>query len=446
MSKRAAVLLVLCGLVVTAIGQVQSRSPETLLIIAGRILDVKSASVSTDQAVLVVGDRIKEVGPVAAIRSRAKDASLIDLSKAFVLPGLVDCHSHLLDAMEGRWNAGEAIILTVTRLGAAKRALLGAGMAREALRAGITTVRNVGHSGVNGDSALRDAIEAGWVSGPRVLAATRKITPPGGQGVEIRSEGANVIIDQEFLPISGPEEGRRAVREALSQGADVIKIVVDDGKRVLASDEIKAIVDEAHRVGVRVAAHATTAIGIKTAVQGGVDSIEHGTAATDDDLKMMAEKGIFLVPTLWTEEALRDVFVKTRPYSSEELVGMDHQIKQYLDPQIKLVQRARKAGVRIAAGSDMWMSYPGKNRGEATLMMFEGLRSAGLEPIDVIRAGTITAAELLGWQDRIGSIEVGKLADLIALEGDPLKDVTELKRAKFVMKGGVVVRNEFVVR
>lgn len=442
--KRHPLLFLLALILLSAATPAQDNSAtkkEVTLVRAGRLLDARAGVYLEDQGVLIEGERVKAVGAFKDVRSRARqDAALIDLSRMTVLPGLIDCHSHLLDAMEGRWRAGEAIILTITQLGPSRRALLGAAMAREMLEAGFTTVRNLGHSGVNGDAALRDAINAGWVVGPRILAATRKLTPPGGQAVAIQSEGAEAIIAQEFLTISGPEEARRAVREALAAGADVIKVVADDGARILNAAEMKAVVDEARRVKVKVAVHATTSDGVKAAIEAGVDSIEHGDEATDDDFRAMHDKGIFLAPTLRTAETFRDLYLKPFSFTPEEQAGFEQAVKEIIDAGVNKTQRAAKAGVKIAAGSDMWQRYPGKTRGEATIPMFEALRNTGLPAIEVIRAGTSNAAELLGWQDRVGAIEAGKFADLIAVAGDPLRDISELRRVKFVMKGGVVVR------
>ena len=442
--KRHPLLFLLALILLSAATPAQDNSAtkkEVTLVRAGRLLDARAGVYLEDQGVLIEGERVKAVGAFKDVRSRARqDAALIDLSRMTVLPGLIDCHSHLLDAMEGRWRAGEAIILTITQLGPSRRALLGAAMAREMLEAGFTTVRNLGHSGVNGDAALRDAINAGWVVGPRILAATRKLTPPGGQAVAIQSEGAEAIIAQEFLTISGPEEARRAVREALAAGADVIKVVADDGARILNAAEMKAVVDEARRVKVKVAVHATTSDGVKAAIEAGVDSIEHGDEATDDDFRAMHDKGIFLAPTLRTAETFRDLYLKPFSFTPEEQAGFEQAVKEIIDAGVNKTQRAAKAGVKIAAGSDMWQRYPGKTRGEATIPMFEALRNTGLPAIEVIRAGTSNAAELLGWQDRVGAIEAGKFADLIAVAGDPLRDISELRRVKLVMKGGVVVR------
>ena len=441
MLKRTLTLLV----ALSASALAQDTPTKTTLIKAGRVLDVKAGIYLLNQGVLVAGDRIKDVGSFDSVKARApQDAVIIDLGQATLLPGLIDSHSHLLCSMEGRWYPdGEAVVMTITRVGQAKRALIGAANARDMLEAGFTAVRNVGHSGVNGDAALRDAINEGLVPGPRVQAACRKLTPVGGQVVELRSENAAAIIAEEFLTVGNVEEARRAVRQALADGADVIKVVVDDNNRILNSDEMRAIVEEAHRVKIKVAAHATTQAGVQAAIDGGVDSIEHAEEATEDQFKAMRDKGIFLDPTLLTAQSLRDIYLKSLYFSPEETTKFEKEIKAFIDLSKAKLQRALKAGVKIAAGSDMWMRYPGKKRGEATKVMFEAMVDAGLPQIETIRAATINAAELMGWQDRAGSVEAGKFADLIAVAGDPLKDVTELKRVRFVMKGGEVVKIEF---
>jgi imidazolonepropionase-like amidohydrolase len=435
-------LILLAIISVSALAQ--NSTAKTILIKAGLLLDVKAGVYLTDQGVLVMGDRIKEVGAFEAVKARApRDAEVIDLGQAALLPGLIDCHGHLLSAMEGRWNpAGDAIALALTRVGPAKRALIGAANARAMLEAGFTVVRNVGHSGVNGDAALRDAINEGLIPGPRVLAACRKLTPIGGQAVELRSANAEAIIAEEFLTIGSPDEARRAVRQALADGADVIKVVADDNKRILNSAEMRAIVEEAHRVSVKVAAHATTIAGIQAAIDGGVDSIEHGDEATEEQFRAMRDKSIFLDPTLWTTQALRDIYLKSLYFSPEATVQFEKAIGHYTELSRAKLKLALKTGVKLAAGSDMWVRYPGEKRGEATMMMFEALVDAGLPPLEAIRAATTNAAELLGWQDRLGSIEANKFADLIAVAGDPLKNISELKRVRFVMKGGEVVRQE----
>jgi imidazolonepropionase-like amidohydrolase len=432
----AAVMLALAPALAAA-----QAAPRVVVIKAARVIDVEAGRALADQAVVVENDRITMAGPLAAIQVPA-GATTIDLGAATLLPGLADCHSHLLSAMRGRRTTGENILVTVAETTASQRALLGAGNAREALEAGITTVRNVGHSGVDGDAALRDAINEGLVPGPRMQAATRKLTPPGGQALALRHELARAVVDLEFLAVGGVEDARRAVREALFSGADVVKVVMDVPPRSLAADEIKAIVAEAHRSGVRVAAHATTAAGIADAVEAGVDSIEHGDEATDASLAAMAKKGIALVVTAWGAGTVRDVYAKSLFLNERDKAEVEGFIAAWTAGNKALVARARKAGVRMAAGSDMWFRYPDKTRGEATVLAFEGLQDAGMTPAEVLRAATVECARVMGWEDRIGTIAAGRYADLIAVDGDPLADAKALERVSFVMKGGVVVRDK----
>jgi imidazolonepropionase-like amidohydrolase len=413
----------------------------TTLVKAARIVDVAAGRYVADQAILIENDRIKEVGPAATVQGHAPaDAVVIDLGGATVLPGLIDCHAHLLSAMRARRTTGENILVTVAEMTASQRALLGAANARETLEAGITTVRNVGHSGVDGDAALRDAVNEALVAGPRMQAATRKLTPPGGQALALRPEIARTIVDLEFLAVSGPEDARRAVREAQFYGADVIKIVMDVPPRSLAVDEVRAIVAEAHRSGLKVAAHATTASAITDAVEAGVDSVEHGDEASDAILAAMARKGIALVVTAWRGDSVRELYSKSLFLNEEDRAGVEGFISAWTAGNRALVTRARKAGVRIAAGSDMWFRYPEKTRGQATVIAFEGLQEAGLSPAEVLRAATIDAARVMGWEDRVGSLQAGRFADLIAVDGDPLAGLGALHGVRFVMKGGVVVR------
>ena len=415
------------------------------LVKAGRLLDVRTGQYLSNYGVLVEGERIKFVGPLAEVQARAqKGAAVVDLGSATVLPGLIDSHSHLLSAMEGRLNITESVVVTLVQQGAVRRALLGAAMAREDLEAGITTVRNLGHSGTHGDVALRDAINAGLLPGPRIVAAARKLTPPGGQALAgVDPEMAESLIAQEYRTVSGAEDARRAVREVLFAGADLIKVVVDDGNRALRLDELRAIVEEAHSRGVKVAAHATSAAAVRAAVEAGVDSVEHATEATDEVLQLMRERGTFLGATVWTPEALAHVFTAARAMSPKERTDFEAFMARLVEPSSDVLRRAMKAGVKIAPGSDMWWRYPGKTRGQASLLMLTALRRAGMPAASIIRAVTADAAELLGWQDRVGTVEAGRFADLVAVSGDPLADISELERVRFVMKGGAVVRDEF---
>ena len=252
-----AVALVTCHACPPA--RAQEPAPQTV-VKAARLLDVASGRYREGLALRIEGAKIVEVGPAAEVVAHAgPKPTLIDLGSATLLPGLVDCHAHLLANTRGRLQLGENMLRMVAGQTASARAYVGAQNARETLEAGITSVRNVGHSGYDGDAALRDAIEAGRVPGPRIQAATRKLTPPGGQAFTLRPEVSREILDLEYLPVSGSEEARRAVREALVAGADAIKVVMDVENRILAADEARAIVDEARRANVNVSAHATTA-------------------------------------------------------------------------------------------------------------------------------------------------------------------------------------------
>ena len=429
---------IVCCLFVAA-PAAQQRGPAKNRIVAikaGRLLDVKAGTMLEGQTIIVEGEMIKSVGTNLTV---PEGGSIIDLSGATVLPGLIDSHTHLLENYDGSLGGDDNnMILTVTQMSAAKRALLGAAMGREDLEAGITTVRDLGNSGLNGDVALRDAINSGWVVGPRMIVSTRALSAAGGQFGGLQSE-TQKIIDQEYVVISGVEEARRAVRQAIYDGSDCIKVIVDTGPRLVSLEEMKVIVEEAHRVRKKVAAHAVQDQAIRIAADAGVDSIEHGYNGSDASLKLMADKKIFLVPTDGTVEDYLSVFGAGNQ-SEEELKQRRAQMQLGVKQLHNRLTRAINAGVRIAAGSDMYYRMPGKTRGQASLTMLGAYAESGMPPLEIIRAATVNGAELLGLQARIGSIEPFKYADIIAVDGDPIKDVSELGRVKFVMKGGNVIR------
>jgi imidazolonepropionase-like amidohydrolase len=412
-------------------------APVKFAIRCGRLIDGKSDAPISNAIILIEGERIAAAGANVAIPAGAE---VIDLGGATVLPGLIDCHTHLLQNYNGELKGDDPnMILTVTQMSTAKRALLGAAMGREDLEAGITTVRDLGNSGWNGDVALRDAINEGWVVGPRIIASTRALSAAGGQFGEV-SAAVQKIIEQEYAVISGVEDARRAVRQALYDGADCIKVIVNTGPRVVSLEEMKVIVEEAHRVRRKVAAHAIGDQATRIAAEAGVDSIEHAYVVPDDVLKLMAEKKIFLVPTDGPVDAYVGIF--ERPQTEQQRKEAETRWKFLISGSRKRLERAVKAGVRVAAGSDMYYQIPGKTRGQASLSMLRAYQESGMTPLQIIRAATVSAAELLGWQARIGSIEPGKFADIIAVEGDPLADITQLERVKFVIKNGKVIRND----
>jgi imidazolonepropionase-like amidohydrolase len=436
-----AFILVLLG---SAFASAQAAPPQarSILLKAGRMLDVRTGKYTSNAGILVENDKIKEAGPLAQVQAHAPtDALVIDLGTATLLPGLIDCHAHLLTS--GTSISPQEIILnSEAGMSPTMRVLMGAHNAREDLEGGFTTVRVVGHSGIDGDVSLREAINQGWIAGPRIQAAARKLTPPGGQALHLNPAVAEQIIDQEFLQVAGADSARKAVRENLLYGADLIKVVADDDNRFITPEEMKAIVEEAHRAKVKVAVHATTVTGIQTAIDAGVDSIEHGNDITDEQLKTMREKGIFLdITELTFGGRLRAMIEKQQVLSPQ----LQQELKAYEQMEATQaparISRIIKSGVKFTTGSDMWFDYPGKTRGQATAIMFGALKELGIAPADVIRAATVSAAEVMGWQDRVGVVEPGKLADVIAVSGDPLADVTELERVQFVMKGGDVVKN-----
>jgi imidazolonepropionase-like amidohydrolase len=429
----------------------QSPTPSTL-VKAERLLDPRTGNVISPAAVLIQEHKIAEVGPPAEVQAHApRGVNVIDLGSATLLPGLIDSHAHLLinvsvptEALFIRYGRfGPGLLLTIAGMSPGERALLGAQMAHDDLESGFTTVRNLGHSGIDGDAALRDVINAGRLPGPRILAACRKLTPPGGQALSLNPAVAEAILQQEFLQVESPDAGRRAVRENLLYHADVIKVVADTDGRFITPQEMGAIVEEAHRSHMRVAVHAYTTEGIQAGIDAGADSIEHGDGVTDQQLKLMRDKGIFfdLTKVFYGGRLtkLLETTIVISPALRTSLVSSDVTDRQ---KSAELIQRVLKQGVKVAAGSDMIWAYPGKMRGQATTSMFIALRDAGMPPLDIIRAVTVNAAEMLGWQDRVGAIEPGKFADVIAVTGDPIADIGELEQVRFVMKNGEVIRND----
>ncbi|HEV2915887.1 MAG TPA: amidohydrolase family protein [Pyrinomonadaceae bacterium] len=441
-----AVLIIFCAFIVapqpaasssssSSSGGSSAQGPTRLAVRAARLLDVKRGAVINDAVILIENGRVASVGPRLSIPA---DMQVIDLGGAMVLPGLIDSHTHLLQNYSKEIGGDEPnMLLTVAQMSTATRALLGARLGLEDLEAGITVVRDLGNSGLNGDVALRDAIRSGWIVGPRMLASTRAISAAGGQFGNMSAE-AQKIIEQEYVTVSGVEEARRAVRQAFYDGADCIKVIVNTGPRVISTEELKVIVEEAHRVGRKVAAHAIGDQATRIAAEAGVDSIEHAYTVPDDVLRMMAAKKIYLVPTDFPP----DVYLPPNLSPEQQQQALE-QIKKFTNGSRARLARAIKAGVPIAAGSDSYYAIPGMTRGQTSLLIYRAYAEAGMTPLEIIRAATVNAADLLaGDRALFGSIEDGKFADLIAVAGDPLKDITELEHVRFVMKGGKVIKNE----
>jgi imidazolonepropionase-like amidohydrolase len=419
-------LIILTALIVTFSPRTfaQEQSPKNpklqTAIRAARLLDVKTGALVNNAVVLIEGDRISAVGSGLSIPAGAR---VIDLGDVTLLPGLIDSHTHLLISRSGDYGT---MLLTKSQ---AYRALEGASNARRTLLAGYTAVRDVESEGSGyADVALRDAINRGLVEGPRMKVATRGIAVIG------QYHPFDVSPDFPDFPhgaqmISGVEEARRAVREQIGYGADLIKIYADWRYPTLTVEEIKVIVEEAHKAGRTVAAHAQSAEGARNAVVAGVDSIEHGNRIDRATLELMKQKGVAWVPT--HGHRLERYAAITDDETRRRTEARDRETQ-------KMLLTARDLGVKIAAGYDPAL----ENEHGFNAREIVALTTAGLTNLEAIRAATMSGAELLGWQDRIGSLEPGKFADVIAVSGNPLSDIKQLEHVSFVMKGGVVVKDE----
>ena len=400
--------------------QESGRTSPRIAVKAHRILDVRSGKFVTDAAVLVEGKLIKSIATQPGPEDGYK---VVDLGDATLLPGLIDAHTHLMASADDGYGV---MLLTKSQ---AYRALEGAANARQTLLAGFTTVRDVENEGsAYADVALRDAIAHGLVEGPRMLVATRGIAAlgqyfPFGISPDLPTfpHGAQMV--------SGAEEARRAVREQIGNGADLIKVYADWDYPTLTVEELRVVVEEAHKAGRRVAAHATKLQGIRNALEAGVDSIEHGFGADRPTLQLMKAKGVWLVPTLGP-------LVNRARAAGDE--ASRQRVLKFLGYVQRMVRTAVEVGVKIAAGYD-----PGERAVQGTnARELVALRDAGLPGLEVIRAATLNASELLGLQDQIGTLEVGKSADMIAVPRDPLPDMSVFEHVTFVMKAGVVVKHE----
>jgi imidazolonepropionase-like amidohydrolase len=408
-----------------------AQTPEPIVIKCGKLIDVKSEKVLDNQTILIRENRIAAVGVNVQIPTNAQ---VIDLSKATVLPGLIDTHTHTF-LHDGDYND------QLLREQIAYRAIYAAVNARKTLEAGITTIRDLETEGaMYADVALRDAINHGVVPGPRMQAATRSLGITGGYSPYGFSPEVPMTYGAQIA--DGVDGVRLAAREQIKHGADLIKIYIDHRRgRTLIGDsltgyptfsleETKAIVEEAAKVGIKVAAHAYTSAGAQTAVNAGCISIEHGLYLDDETFRLMTQKGCYWVPTMIAY--LRGL---ENPAASAAARRMSEGTTQRHKATF---QRALKIpGLKIAFGSDLTGAH-GTNAREMEVMV-----RYGMAPMAVIRAATMVAAELLGWQNRIGSLESGKFADLIAVSGNPLADITELQRVKFVMKDGKIIKNTF---
>lgn len=381
--------------------------------------------------VRIEGDRIAEVGTGLAIPGAAR---VVDLGSATLLPGLIDLHTHLTDKYGVHW---EDVLTTTTP---PEAALWGARNAHDTLMAGFTTCREMGPTWPYVDVALRNAIEQGAVPGPRLFVSGNYISSTGGAG---DARQFSIYLD---VPIvrnlaDGPEEITKAVRTNFKNGADFVKILVtgailskgiSPGAQQYSDVEIQSAVIEANRWDRQVAAHAHGAKGIKAAIRAGVRTVDHGSHLDDEAVVLLQQSGrkTFYVPTLSVSEAIESGATNAPP-SEVERSRQNRQI------MVAGFRRALAAGLPIGFATDSGVTPHGRNARELTVRV-----GFGEAPLAAIVSATSLNAEIMGWSDRVGSVEKGKLADLVAVAGDPLKDITEMERVRFVMKGGVIYRDE----
>jgi imidazolonepropionase-like amidohydrolase len=403
--------------------------PKRVALRAGRLIDGKSDTPISNAMILIEGDTIVSVTPGG---SAPAGVETIDLSRATVLPGFADVHTHVV--LNGDITA-EDYDAQLLKESIPYRAILGARNAKIALDHGFTSIRDLEtEGGMYADVDVKTAIANGEVPGPRMQVATRAMTPTGMYPLLGYSWELKVPTGVQY--VDGVEGARKAVREQIMYGADWIKYYSDrkyhfEADGVLHSmvnftdEEAKAIVDETHRLGKKVAAHCIGSDGIAAALRAGVDTVEHGDGLTADEMDEMVKRGIYWVPTI-------TVGAYVAP-------GRGGNWTRMVDLEKAAFQKALKKNVKIALGTDAG-GFDWKEVNQAK--EFEYYVDYGMTPMQAIRTGTVAAADLLGWSDKSGTVEAGKWADIVAVSGDPLKDITEVERVKFVMKGGVVYKNE----
>src|SRR4030095_2264504 len=411
----------------------------TVILKAARLIDGTGAAPITNGVVLVINDKIAAVGTSASVTVPA-GARVIDLGDVTLMPGFIDAHTHIVGRGLGEAEGENAYVHDYDSMGA----ILAVANAQKTLMAGFTTIRNVGAPNFD-DMAIRKAINDGWIAGPRMMTAGHSFGITGGHCDDNAYKPGLADNDYRTGVADGPEEGRKAVRYQVKYGADVIKIcatggVLSEGDAVGATqytyEEIKASVDEAAKLERKVAAHAHGAEGIKIATRAGVASIEHGSFLDEEGAKLMAQKGTYLVPTLMAGEGVERLAKSgvLKGFRGEKALAaaaaMRHAIK---------IAVANK--VMIALGTDAGVIPHGLNGHEFVLMVEWG----GLSPMDSIVAGTMNAAKLLGMDKTIGSLQTGKIADIVAVPGDPLSDIKKMQETVFVMKNGAVYKERAVM-
>jgi imidazolonepropionase-like amidohydrolase len=406
----------------------QTSGTKPVALRCGNLFDARSDTLRKNVIVVIEGETIKDIAANAPTGS-----DLIDLSHETCLPGLIDTHTHIL--LQGDITAAD-YDQQLLKESPEYRTIVATVNARRALEYGFTSIRDLETEGAGyADADVKKAINNGIIPGPRMQVATRALNVTGAY--PLQGYAPNVTVPHGVQIVDGPDNARQAVREQISHGADWIKVysdrsywVRDDGVLddipTFTLDELRAIVDEAHRERHKVASHAMALNGVHNSIEAGVDTIEHGNYISEDDLKTMAARGIYYVPTIF----VGDYVAQGRAAEGATVWVKMVQVHQ------DTFRRAMKAGVKIAFGTDAggfdWKVDPAKE--------FSWMVKFGMTPAQAIRAATVTASELLGQENSLGTIEPGKLADIVAVPGDPLADITVMEKVDFVMKGGTIVR------
>lgn len=398
---------------------------QLIAIKAGKVFDPSTGSVSFNQVILVENSKIKEFGANLNI---PKGAEIIDLSKSTVMPGLIDAHTHICAEISKFADyLGIDFLDLVLLYPDGYRAIQGTVHAKEMLDAGFTTIREAGNSGRYVDVDVKRAIDEGLVAGPTILAAGRIIVPFGGQ---FRTKAdKQFLLNNEYFFADTQDELKKAIRENIFYGVDVIKIVVDSKRYKYSTEDIKFIVNEAKLAGLKVMAHCQTLDGLFSAVLGGVASVEHGWTIPDSIITLMKQKNIFLVSTDFPIKVLQ-------AFGSEE-----ENAKAFHTKLIERLNRVYDGGVKIAFGSDIMVDIADETRGTVSLSYIDSFVEAGIPASDILKIMTINAAQLLGIEKVRGTIAQGMYCDLIATEDNPLENIQTLKKVSFVMKNGVVYKN-----